>query len=720
MVLNKYINDFGEIPLKRPKGVSQEQWNRALELYKAAEETGDPYPELTVSQAALETGWFKKNSGSFNIFGQKSSKSQKGSNVVAHEYINGKKVKITDKFRDYDSLTEALQDRNKKWGSKYAGAANVKDAVYSIWQYDEEKGSGTGYATDVNYDKKLFKIMGMMGVDVDAQKTPTKQKPQREVRETTIDNTAVRQPNIKVLQEPNIQAAKFEDLFRFDNTEPKLPEQAPVQQQQYGPQIEEQQPIQLDPSLYDYIQLEELQDGGTYKVKSGDSLSKIAKSNNMSLEDILNLNESYKSNPNAVNVGDNINLQSQQPVKPQRRSILSDSNRYETREQSRDNIPRPLEYYKEQITNNLNQEKLNKLANSEYKKEDKRTLDEVMKQSKLAYNEKYPIGSLPKQGMYLDENSLDYRIYKEREQYYNPEVEENITSGDKIQDFIYNNQWVMDIPILGDKIKEEAKKIAKLGPAPSRDESDMERVDLGYEGDWQGGINDHKSNYKNKNNNKATLINQYFSEKDIYPRSIYKPTSDYLEFLPSYSIKGEFDDKINELVDKKNINSTLTKGDLFSHNISFILRDGTNSKIKRKEGYAGEEEIDRRYKEFLENKIPIYQTHVSDSNLSEMLDVNLAGHKTGLAWDEEVGLPYISISDAWDFSPEHYSKKWGEQGKGTGMWNGSEEERQKTKIQAALMHKAGNPFKVYDRFYFNPDTKEYMTDEEVQKMRKSI
>lgn len=54
--------------------------------------------------------------------------------------------------------------------------------------------------------------------------------------------------------------------------------------------------------------IKKLSEGGKYTIKSGDSLSKIAKQNNISIEELLNLNESYKENPNAVNIGDEITL----------------------------------------------------------------------------------------------------------------------------------------------------------------------------------------------------------------------------------------------------------------------------------------------------------------------------------------------------------------------------------------------------------------------------
>lgn len=47
---------------------------------------------------------------------------------------------------------------------------------------------------------------------------------------------------------------------------------------------------------------------GNYTVKGGDSLGKIAQSNGMTLQQLLDLNPSYKANPNAVQIGATLNL----------------------------------------------------------------------------------------------------------------------------------------------------------------------------------------------------------------------------------------------------------------------------------------------------------------------------------------------------------------------------------------------------------------------------
>lgn len=165
MTVQEYNKKYGEVPLKRPANVSLEQWEKAVNLYNVAKSKGDRYPELTVAQAALETGWFKSPSGKFNYFGQKATQSQKGTEFNTKEVANNQVYKTRARFRDYENLDEAVDDRVRKWSSKYAEAENVDQAIDSIWKYNPETGQGTGYATDSKYDSKLKSILGMMGVN---------------------------------------------------------------------------------------------------------------------------------------------------------------------------------------------------------------------------------------------------------------------------------------------------------------------------------------------------------------------------------------------------------------------------------------------------------------------------------------------------------------------------------------------------------------------------
>lgn len=243
-------------------------------------------------------------------------------------------------------------------------------------------------------------------------------------------------------------------------------------------------------------------------------------------------------------------------------------------------------------------------------------------------------------------------------QYYNPPIIKNISSGSPLIDFAYKNQGLMDIPLVGDLIKQKAYDIAKNSAGMGSLDNDA----IGKQnGNYSGTLPDNETTQKNP----TKLLDVYFG-KTTLPLSKYKPSSDYMSFLPSYSIKGNID-----MAKYKNLTPILEE---------LGALDSDYSK-------------------------PRYGTaHInSQDNLSKMLGVDLGHYKTGVAYDKERKLPYISISDAWDFEPKSYQNLWS---------SGSKEQDQTNYIQSSLMHKAGKPFKVYDRFYFDPKTKEYIPDVE--------
>ena len=316
------------------------------------------------------------------------------------------------------------------------------------------------------------------------------------------------------------------------------------------------------------------------------------------------------------------------------------------------------------------------------------------------------------------------------ESYYNPKVEEDITSGDWKQDFLYNNQWLIDTPFIGDYLKDEARKVAEQSAGESRTEYDLKILDdpdsmYNQREDKSAKYSGWASIQDNADNRgEVSLMDQYFSEEALFPISPYKPTSDYLEFLPSYSIKGRMDeDRAGDQGYKDRLNSGLEM--TIRHAFKkFIGQDGTDTEYTFEDITKSKE-----FTEFLKNKKTIFMTNDDEDDykgenyqkdyLSDALSLDLGAHKTGIAWDEELNLPYISISDAWDFSPNHYSEKW----------SGTEETRQLSKIQASLMHKAGNPFKIYDRFYFDPESQKnsrgvsgirYYTDAEIEQRKSKI
>ena len=113
--------------------------------------------KIVLAQAALESGWGSRVKGN-NLMGIKSHGEEGGLDVVTHEVVNGKRVKLTDSFRQYDSPEDSIRGYGKflKANSRYkhflrAGAEN-EDAQLSALQT-------SGYATDPIYAQKLKNIM---------------------------------------------------------------------------------------------------------------------------------------------------------------------------------------------------------------------------------------------------------------------------------------------------------------------------------------------------------------------------------------------------------------------------------------------------------------------------------------------------------------------------------------------------------------------------------
>jgi flagellum-specific peptidoglycan hydrolase FlgJ len=116
----------------------------------------DVPPSVLAAQALLESGWGKSRIGN-NIFGVKAGKSWTGATKTAstHEVVNGKRVKIDATFRDYDSISESIEDLgNVLSGDRYAsvrGATGYAEAARAL--------QAAGYATDEDYAQKLIAII---------------------------------------------------------------------------------------------------------------------------------------------------------------------------------------------------------------------------------------------------------------------------------------------------------------------------------------------------------------------------------------------------------------------------------------------------------------------------------------------------------------------------------------------------------------------------------
>jgi flagellum-specific peptidoglycan hydrolase FlgJ len=111
-------------------------------------------PRIVAAQAALETGWGKSVKGN-NLFGIKSHGKADGLMVQTHEVLGGKRQKITDSFRQYESFDDSIEDyglflRENKRYQPMLEADTLDDQITALGK--------SGYATDPEYAKKISDI----------------------------------------------------------------------------------------------------------------------------------------------------------------------------------------------------------------------------------------------------------------------------------------------------------------------------------------------------------------------------------------------------------------------------------------------------------------------------------------------------------------------------------------------------------------------------------
>lgn len=129
----------------------------------ASRATGVP-AELILAQAALETGWGRyrittaDGGDSHNLFGIKAGAGWRGetTEVTTHEYVNGRRTRVSEAFRVYESAEAAFTDyaqliRDNPRYAAVLGAGNPEQAARAL--------QAGGYATDPAYADKLIAVM---------------------------------------------------------------------------------------------------------------------------------------------------------------------------------------------------------------------------------------------------------------------------------------------------------------------------------------------------------------------------------------------------------------------------------------------------------------------------------------------------------------------------------------------------------------------------------
>jgi hypothetical protein len=285
------------------------------------------------------------------------------------------------------------------------------------------------------------------------------------------------------------------------------------------------------------------------------------------------------------------------------------------------------------------------------------------------------------------------------------------------------NPSLVNYPIIGDFIKKQAYELGKLRSSPTRQSQDINFA-LGFSPTKQQQeiqnlkkINNDLADYTgiepNDLGEKGTeldLFRQYIYQDQNLTPSTYKPLSDYYEFLPSYSLKSKLGSSKSDSVLKSMLlhkpKYVTSKDDAYA---SLINKNEDKLAAIHKKQSSDLESVIKTHK-------PVFYSVDSETpNLDLSLFYNarpdLGHYKSSFGWDKELNLPYASVSDAWDFYPKDYAEAWGD---GKDMRNTSAYQ------QSYLMHKAGKPYKIYDRVYIDPKTKKTISDKEILKRRNML
>lgn len=151
---NPAVEEEPEVPILLSDEEPELSWGSVVAMAALA---GAKFPEVAAAQCVLESGWFQHETGAFNILGIKAAPGEPYSMCTTWEHYDGKDVTIQDKFKDFESYQECIQQLVDQWYKDYRSykgvnhARSVKECCDMLVR--------DGYATDPNYSAKLMSII---------------------------------------------------------------------------------------------------------------------------------------------------------------------------------------------------------------------------------------------------------------------------------------------------------------------------------------------------------------------------------------------------------------------------------------------------------------------------------------------------------------------------------------------------------------------------------
>ena len=253
------------------------------------------YASLMIAQAALESGWGGSylSTSAYNLFGVKWSGSGAYIELPTQEFYNDSYHTIYDKFQRYSSYAESLNGYANVITTRFPKSTRANSANYAIAAQNLRYGVYGTYATAPDYADKLIRVIqtynltayDVGGTSVDTNQTPTNNNNNVDQTQTSGNGTYTVKAGDSLYRIAKNHNISLQELKSLNNLNSDLIFAGQVLK--VSGQVSSSQSSTNTSQSSNQTQAS---GNGTYTVKAGDSLYRIAKNHNISLQELKNLN----------------------------------------------------------------------------------------------------------------------------------------------------------------------------------------------------------------------------------------------------------------------------------------------------------------------------------------------------------------------------------------------------------------------------------------------